>query len=377
MRIYLDHNATTPVRDEVVAVMLDALRRLYGNPSSVHAEGAAARAAIERARGQVASLLGVGPRAVMFTSGASEANNMVLFGAPGEGTWVASTADHPSVEAPLASLEARGRRVVRVPVDSEGLLDPEVVDAALADGASLLSLILANNETGVLQPVAELAARAQARGVAVHLDATQAVGKLPLDFGDGAIDWVTLTAHKFGGPKGAGCLISPRGGELPALLQGGPQEGRRRGGTENVPGIVGLGAACALAERELDPRVREYGALRDRLWQGIEEKVPHVHRNGSRVHVLPNTLNVTFEGVAGELLLQALDLEGIAVSAGAACASGSIEPSRVLLALGLTPEQARGTLRFSVGHGNDESQIDRVVTLLPELVTRIREARIG
>jgi cysteine desulfurase len=377
MRIYLDHNATTPVRDEVVVAMTDALVRLFGNPSSVHAEGAAARAAVERARGQVASLLGVAPRAVLFTSGASEANNMVLFGAAPQGTLVASTADHPSVEAPLVTWEGKGRRVVRVPVDREGRLDPDAVDAALADGASLLSVILANNETGVLQPVAELAVRARARGVPVHVDATQAVGKLPLDFGDGAIDWVTLTAHKFGGAKGAGCLVAPRGGELPALVQGGPQEGRRRGGTENVPGIVGLGAACALAEREMDQRVRDYGVLRDRLWRGIEEKVPRVTRNGSVVHVLPNTLNVTFEDVAGELLLQALDLEGVAVSAGAACASGSIEPSRVLLALGLSPAQARGTLRFSVGHGNTESQIDRVVTLLPELVTRIREARIG
>lgn len=377
MRIYLDHNATTPVRDEVVRAMTDALRNTFGNPSSVHAEGAEARAAIERARGQVASLLSVPARAVLFTSGATEANNMVLFGVPGECALVASTADHPSVEAPLVAWESRGRPVVRVPVDREGLLDPGAVDAALARGASLLSLILANNETGVLQPVAELAALARARNVPVHVDATQAVGKLPLDFGDGALDWVTLTAHKFGGPKGAGCLIAPRGGDVTALVQGGPQEGRRRGGTENLPGIVGLGAACELAERELDVRVREYGALRDRLWRGIEAKVPRVRRNGSAVHVLPNTLNVTFEGVAGELLLQALDLEGIAVSAGAACASGSIEPSRVLLALGLTPDEARGTLRFSVGHGNTEGEIDQVVTLLPELVARIREARIG
>lgn len=373
MRIYLDHNATTPVREEVVDAMTVALRTLYGNPSSVHEEGAAARAAIESARSRTASLLGVAPRCVLFTSGASEANNMVLRSLVGEGHVVASTADHPSVEAPLDALERGGRRVVRVRLGRSGRLAPDRVEAELA-GASLLCVLLANNETGVLQPLDVLTERARAYHVPVLVDATQAVGKIPLDFGSGHADFVSLSAHKFGGPKGTGCLVTPSGAELSALIRGGPQEARRRGGTENVAGIVGLGVACELARRELLMRGTRYAELRDRLWRGIAEKIPNVTRNGDPDHMLPNTLNVTFEGVAGELLLQALDVEGVAVSAGAACASGSIEPSRVLLALGLSSEEARATLRFSVGHENTRAEIDQVVALLPDLVTRVRAA---
>jgi cysteine desulfurase len=377
IRTYLDHNATTPVRDEVADAMDRALRELYGNPSSVHAEGAASRAAVERARGEVASLLGVDPRDVLFTGGASEANNTVLRRvAPESGGRhvVTSNVEHPSVEAPLAALEEQGWRVTRLPVDPEGLLEPDAVAEALEHDTALVSLIWANNESGVLLPIEAIAPRVAERGVRLHVDATQAVGKLPLDLPRAPIDLLSLSAHKFGGPKGTGCLVARNLPDFEPLIGGGPQEGRRRGGTENVSGIVGLGAACALAERELPERQRRYAQLRDRLWQGIREKVPEVRRNGSASQVLPNTLNVTFARTAGELLVQALDLEGVAVSSGAACASGSIEPSRVLLALGLSPEQARGTLRLSVGHGVGEADIDRVLGLLSDLVARVRAA---
>ena len=377
MRIYLDHNATTPVRDEVADAMDRALRDLPGNPSSVHAEGSAARAAIERARDEVAAVLGAEPRDVIFTAGASEANNTALrrvAPAAGGRHLVSSNVEHPSVEAPLAALESRGWRVTRLPVDREGRVDANSVEAALEPDTALVSLLWANNETGVLLPIDAIAERVAARGVRLHVDATQMVGKLPIDLRRTRVDLLSLSAHKFGGPKGVGCLVARGAPTFEPLIGGGPQEGRRRGGTENVAGIVGLGAACALAARELPERSNRQAWLRDRLWDGLREKVPGVRRNGSPVHVLPNTLNVTFEHTAGELLLQALDVEGVAISSGAACASGSIEPSRVLLAMGLTPAEARGTLRLSVGHGIEEVAIDRVLGLLPGLVARVRAA---
>lgn len=380
MRVYLDHNATTPLRDEVVAAMEHALREVWGNPSSTHAEGAAARACVERARGRVAALLGCAEGEVVFTACATEANNTALLGvleARGgpPGHVVSSAVEHPSVEAPLQALEARGWRVTRLPVDGDGLLGADAVEAALEPDTALVSLIWANNETGVLLPIEAIAARLRARGVLLHVDATQRVGKLPIDLGRTPVDLLALSAHKLNGPKGVGCLVVREGLAFEPLLRGGPQERRRRGGTENLAGIVGLAEACRLAERELDSRAALAARLRDGLWEGIVAKIPGVARNGSAEHVLPNTLNVEFEGVAGEVLLQALDLEGISVSMGAACSSGSIEPSRVLAAMGRSPEQCRGSLRFSVGLHNDESEIDRVLAVLPDLVVRAREAR--
>jgi cysteine desulfurase len=379
MRIYLDHNATTPVRDEVADAMAAALRGCFGNPSSVHAEGAAARAEVERARERVAALLACQPGEVLFTAGATEANNTAL--GPLLRAWagckrhvVSSNAEHPSVEEPLAALEREGWRVTRLPVSSDGLLDPEQLAASIGPDTALVSLLWANNETGVVQPMAGLAALARERGVQIHADATQCLGKLPVDLGSVALDALSLSAHKLGGPKGVGALVVRGGPHFEALLRGGPQERRRRGGTENVPGIVGLGAAAALAARELAVRSREHARLRDRLWDGIAAKIPRVRRNGAEAAVLCNTLNVEFEGVAGELVLQALDLEGIAVSTGAACASGRVEPSHVLLSMGRSARQARSSLRFSVGVGVDDSQIERVLSLLPDLVARVRDA---
>jgi cysteine desulfurase len=242
------------------------------------------------------------------------------------------------------------------------------------DDTALVSLLWANNETGVMQPMEEIASRLQARGVPLHVDATQAVGKWPVDLTRVPVQYLSCSAHKLGGPKGAGCLAARGGSGFPPLLLGGGQEWRRRGGTENVVGIAGFGVACEVVRAELAERMERYAWLRDRLWEGLRAKVPRVRRNGSAVHVLPNTLNVEFEAAEGEVLVEALDLEGIAVSAGAACHSGAISPSRVLTAMGLGAEQARSSLRFSVGQGLDEGQIDRAVAVLAELVPRVREA---
>lgn len=377
MRIYLDHNATTPLHPEVAEVMTRVLRDCPGNPSSTHFEGAEARAVVERARAQVASLLGCEPDEVLFTSGATEANNTVLLSllaGARPGHVLSSSVEHPSVEAPLQVLEAAGWRVTRVGVGSGGCLEVSDVEAAIEADTTLISLIWANNETGVIQPVEQVAELAKSRGVRLHVDATQRVGKLPVDLCRVPADLLALSAHKLQGPKGTGCLVARRGLELEPLLRGGPQERSRRGGTENVAGIAGLGAACALAQTELSQRADQMARLRDRLWEGIAAKIPGVVRNGNAERVLPNTLNVRFDALAGELLLQALDLEGIAASSGAACHSGSIEPSAVLTAMGLSAQQARGSLRFSTGHGNDECQIDAVLALLPDLVQRCREA---
>jgi len=377
MRIYLDHNATTPLRDEVREAMQEPLRSVFGNPSSGHAEGAAARRLVEIGREQVAACLGVTTEAIIFGAGATEANNCVLLAPLLEGVEqghvVVTAVEHPSVLEPAAFLESRGFRITRVPVDAEGRVDPEQVEQALRPDTVLVSVIWANNETGVIQPIEEIARRVRARGATLHVDATQAVGKWPVDLSRLELDHLSLSAHKLGGPKGVGCLVSP-GARPPRLLRGGGQERGLRGGTLNVAGIVGLGRACELARKELAGRMQRDGRLRDRLWAGIEKSVPGARRNGSTQHVLPNTLSVEFPGASGELLLQALDLEGVAVSAGAACHSGSISPSHVLVAMGRSAEQARDSLRFSVGAGVDEAQIDRVVGLLPELVARAREA---
>jgi cysteine desulfurase len=378
VRIYLDHNATTPLRDEVVEAMARVLRECPGNPSSTHAEGAAARSALEGARERVAAMLGAAPSAVYFTAGATESNNTLLLGMPylagGRGHLVTTRTEHPSVLEPAARLEAKGWRITRVAVDEEGRLEPEEIRAAIEPDTQLVSVIWGNNETGVLQPMERIAEIVKERGVLLHVDATQVLGKHPADLRQVPADFLSASAHKMNGPKGTGCLVVRGDRAFEPLLRGGGQERGRRGGTENVAGIVGFGVACELARTELSARAQRYGTLRDRLWDGIRAKVARVRRNGSAEHVLPNTLNVEFEAVAGEALQQALDLEGVAVSGGAACHSGSIEPSQVLLAMGRSPEQARGSLRFSVGLGVDEAQIDRVLALLPDLVERARSA---
>lgn len=377
MRIYLDHNATTPVLEDVAEAMARALRDLPGNPSSAHAEGARARAAVERAREQVAALLGARPSEVIFTSGATEANHAAIHGLardPGVGALVATAVEHPSVAAPLAALEADGALVTRIPVDADGRLVEDALDAALAAPARLCACIWAQNETGVVSPVSSVADRCRTRGVALLVDATQALGRLPVRVDRVPLDLLSGSAHKMGGPKGAGFLVVRGGRELAPWLRGGGQERGLRGGTPNVPGIVGLGVAAALAAAGLEERAARLAALRDRLWEGIAAEVPRVRRNGAREALLPNTLNVEIEGAAGDVLVEALDGEGVAASAGAACASGAALPSPALLAMGRRPAAARAAVRFSLGPGNDEAQVDRVVALLPGLVARVRAA---
>jgi cysteine desulfurase len=377
MRIYLDHNATTPVRDEVAAAVLRVLREVPGNPSSAHAEGAAARAEVERARERVAALVAARPAEVVFTSGATESNNLAIFGVAhaeaARGRHLVTTAtEHPSVEEPLVALEAEGFRVTRVPVDADGLVDPGAVAAAITPETSLVSILWANNETGVVQPMARIAALVRAHGVPLHVDATQAIGKIAVRFDDVPADLLSASAHKFNGPKGSGFLVVRGDRALAPWLRGGSQERGRRGGTHGVAGIAGLGVAAELARLEVEERAERSAALRDRLWSGIEAKIPRVRRHGASAFVLPNTLSVEFRETAGDVLLEALDGEGIAVSAGAACASGSVHPSRTLLAMGCSVAEARASLRFSVGLGTNEAQIDRVLALLPDLVARVR-----
>ncbi len=371
-RIYLDHNATTPLHPAVSDEMARVLRDVYGNPSSTHAEGAAARRVVDTAREQMAALLSVAPREVTFTAGATEANNTALLGIEGDGPVIASSVEHPSIEAPLVWLEERGRRVVRLGVDEAGLLDQDALERILEESPTLVTIIWANNETGVVQPMGEIAERVKARGVPLHVDATQAVGKAPVDLSRVPADLLSLSAHKFNGPKGIGCLVVRGDVECAPRALGGPQERRFRGGTENVAGIAGLGVAAQLAMDGLDARIPQYAGLRDRLWKGLEGAIPDLRRNGDPEAVLCNTLSVEFRGVAGDILVQSLDLEGLAVSAGAACHSGSIHPSHVLTAMGRSPEQALGCLRLSVGLGIDEAQVDRAVAIIAEQVAKVR-----
>ena len=372
-RVYLDHNATTPLHPAVVEAMSRVLRDVYGNPSSTHAEGALARRQVEDARDQVAQLLGVAAREIIFCAGATEANNSVVLGLETDaGRFVTSAIEHPSIQAPLDWLEARGAQVERLPVDSAGVIDRAALDHALTTPCGLVTLIWANNETGVIQPMVEIAERVKAAGQLLHVDATQAIGKLRVDLAAVPADFLSLSAHKFNGPKGVGCLVvRDHAASAPRML-GGPQERRLRGGTENVAGIVGIGLAAEIARQGLEARMSRYAVLRDRLWQRLFGTIDRVRRNAEGADVLCNTLSVEFAGVAGDVLLQALDLAGISVSAGAACHSGSIHPSHVLTAMGRTPEEALASLRFSVGLGVDEAQIDRAAESLKQHVAKVR-----
>jgi len=299
----------------------------------------------------------------------------VLFGLLAPGDHVVTTQiEHPSVLEPLAALEARGVEVSRVAAAETGRVAASSIANALRKDTRLVSMIWANNETGSIQPVAEVAEICRRHGSSFHVDATQAIAKMDVDLSAVQIDYVSSSAHKLGGPKGIGALIAREDAlALPPLLHGGGQERGLRGGTENVYGIVGFGLACELAMDSLVQACEVHRRLRDRLWQGFEKRVPDIRWNGGPEHTLGNTLNVEFREVAGEVLVQALDLEGVAVSAGAACHSGSIEPSKVLVAMGRSAEEARASLRFSVGHGVDEEQIDRVIALVADLVPRVRE----
>lgn len=380
-RVYFDHNATTPLLPEALAAMIDVLEHEFGNASSVHAFGQGAKRRVDDARGALADLLDVEPQTLVFTSGGTEADNMALRGVA-EACDVSGTArrqlvisaiEHEAVLNTAKSLGKRGWPVHILPVDAAGRVTPASLLDALRVETAIVSIMHANNEVGTLQPIAELAAVAKAHGALFHTDAVQTVGKVPVTPLALGVDLLSLSAHKFGGPKGAGALWIRPGTKLQPLLFGGRQERSRRAGTENVAAIAGLGAAAVHARRHLDAETRRLTSLRDHLEQGILSTVPDVVVNGSGARV-PNTTNISFAGVEAESLLIGLDLEGIAVSTGAACSSGTLEPSHVLRAMGFAPSRVQSALRFSVGHGNDDAQVDALVAVLPTLVQRLRKS---
>lgn len=377
MQIYCDHNASTPLRPEVLEAMLPFLSERYGNASSVHAFGARARCAVEAARAQVAALIGAQPAEIVFTSGGTESNNLAIFGAAraaNQKTLVTTATEHSSVRAPHGVLQTHGYTVHTVPVDGAGRVAATDVAAQLAGPVALVSIGWANNEVGTIQPVDEIAAACRTRHVALHVDAVQAVGKIPVHV-RGA-DLLSISGHKLGGPQGVGALFVRRGTALCPLMVGGDQERGLRAGTENVAAIVGLGEACRIALAELGAFGAACGALRDALWAGLQAAIPGVRRNGpAAADCLPNTLNVSVDRVRGEALVAALDLDGVAVSSGSACAAGAGEPSHVLLAMGRTADAARDGVRFSFGRTNTSADVNRVVSITAAAVRRIGAAQ--
>ena len=375
--VYLDHNATTPVHPAVADAVADALRGQFGNASSVHAFGQAAKAALDDARGNVAALVGGEPSEIVFTSGGTEADNLAIRGvaeaAPADRRHlIASVIEHEAVLHTLKALAARGWRTTLLPVDSGGIVDPAELERALTPETTLVSVMHANNEIGTLQPIAEIARIAHAKGVRVHVDAVQSAGKVPLDVRALGVDLLSISGHKFNGPKGAGALWVRRGARVVATLTGGRQERNRRAGTENVPAIVGLGVAAHLGRTQIESTAAGYRALRDRLESGILDRVPGTVVNGAPDARVPNTTSISFDGVEAEALLIALDLEGVAVSTGSACSSGTLEPSHVLRAMGFPPRRVQSSIRFSVGLGNTAAEVDHVLAVLPGVVGRLR-----
>jgi cysteine desulfurase len=376
--IYLDHNASTPVRPEVVEAMHICLTDLPANPSSMHREGQRARAAVERAREQVAALVHAHPDEVVFTSGGTEGDHAGFVGAAwaleARGRRVALSAiEHHAVHGAAAVLARTGFEVAHLPVGPAGLVDPAALDA-LAPGTTVVAVMLANNETGVLQPVAEIATRAHASDIRVHCDAVQAAGKVPVDIEALGVDYLVVSGHKLGGPKGAGALIVRRGAPLEPLLRGSGHERGRRGGTENVAGIVGLGLAADLAGRDLAAEGARLLRLRARFEAGLRARLPDAVVHGGRAPRLPNTVNASFPGARSDHLLMALDVRGVAVSAGAACASGAVEPSPVLAAMGVPRDLAVCALRFSMGRTTTEAEVERALAVLEESVRAVRAA---
>jgi cysteine desulfurase len=375
-RIYLDNAATTALRHEVADAMRAALDDGGFNPSSLHAEGRRARSVLDGARDRIAGLLGATRTEITFTASGTEADNQALLGAvrvrERPAHIVASAIEHDAVLAALEQLRADGYETTLLPVSRDGLVAVEDFEAALRPETVLASVMYANNEIGTVQPVVELARVARAHGVLFHTDAVQAPGWLPLAVGELGVDLLSLSAHKFGGPKGVGCLYVRRGVALAPIFHGGGQEFGRRPGTENVVGIAGMARALELAEAERPRRSPLIAVLRDRLEAGIRSSVPEVRINGAGAPRLANNLNVSFAGAESEALLIGLDLAGIAVSAGSACTSGALEPSHVLAALGLEPRWRAGAIRFSLGRATTAVEIDGVLSVLPGVVARLR-----
>ncbi len=376
-RIYLDYAATTPTHPEVVKTMLPYFTDAFGNPSSIHSYGQEAKGAIEEARVKVADLIGARNEEIIFTSGGTEADNFALKGVAyaneNRGNHIiTSSIEHHAVIETCKFLERRGFRVIYLPVDEYGLVDPDDVEKAITDKTILISVMQANNEMGTVQPIAEIGRIAKEAGIYFHTDAVQTVGHIPVDVNELGVDLLSMSAHKFYGPNGVGALYIRKGTKLTPFMHGGEQERRRRASTENVPGIVGFGKAVELTQQEMSREAKRLTYLRDQLIKGLLERIDHIRLNGHPTMRLPNNVNVSVDFVEGESMLLNLDLEGICASTGSACSSSSLEPSHVLLALGLSPEQAHGSLRFSLGKWTSEEEIGRVLEVLPPIVAKLR-----
>jgi cysteine desulfurase len=378
MRVYFDYNATSPVAPVVADAMDKATRDVFGNASSVHHFGQAAKGAVDDARSALAKLIHSEPTEIVFTGGGTEADNAAIRGAAlaleptGRRHLIATAIEHEAVLNTLRALARQGWQTTLVPVGPSGVVSPEAVRSALSDGTALVSVMHANNEIGTIQPIAEIAAIAHERGALVHTDAVQTVGKIPVDVRALGVDLLALSAHKFHGPKGVGALWIKPGTRLLPILTGGKHERNRRAGTENVPGIVGLGAAARLAQAKSAEEIPRLTALRDRLEAGILSSVSGTCVNGSPETRVPNTTNISFDRVEAESLLIALDLEGIAVSTGSACSSGTLEPSHVLRAMGFSAHRTQNSLRFSLGLYSTDDEVDRAIAVLPGIVEKLR-----
>ncbi len=375
-RVYLDHNATSPLRAEARDAMLGHLVAAPGNPGSVHHYGHSARMAVEQARTGVASLIGAEPEDIVLTGGGTESNNLALYGASGAAPAgarriVTSAIEHPSILAVLDDLEKRGFEIIRVRPTREGVVEPDAILDATGTGTALVTLMLANNEIGTLQPVGRVGAELRRRDIPFHCDAAQAVGKIPIDVGELGVDALTLAGHKFGGPQGTGALYLRRGLVLTPHLRGGGQEMNRRPGTENVPGLVGLGAAAVAVREELPRESRMMRSMRERLETELVSRCPDVRVNGAGAPRIPNTSSLSFPGVTGEALVIALDLEGFAVSTGSACSAGTIRRSETLEAMGL-PEESRCSIRVSLGQGTTTDVVDAFIEAVGLVLARLR-----
>ena len=378
MRIYFDHNATTPVDPAVAEKVARVMTEEFGNASSVHHFGQRAKAVLDEARSSVAALIGGEPSEIVFTSGGTESDNFALRGVAealeptGRRHLIASSIEHEAVLVTLRALARRGWRTTLLPVDASGIVKPEALAEAITDDTALVSVMHANNEIGTVQPIADLARIAHERRALFHTDAVQSIGKIPVDVRALGVDLLSLSAHKFNGPKGTGALWITRGARVAAILTGGKHERSRRAGTENVPGIAGLGVAARLAAKKVATGGASLGALRNRLEEAILARVPGTAINGVREPRVPNTTNISFEAVEAESLLIALDLEGVAVSTGSACSSGTLEPSHVLKAMGLPSPRTQNSIRLSLGDGNTDAEVDYVVSRLPAIVEKLR-----
>ena len=375
--IYFDNNATTKVDERVLEEMKPLFCELYGNPSSMHTFGGQIGRRISQAREQVADLLGCEPSEIIFTGGGTESDNAAIKGtlaaAPDRRKVITTRVEHPAVLAVCRELENRGYTVVELNVDKKGRLDMAELDEQLDENTALVTIMYANNETGVIFPVDEIAGLAADRGVIFHTDAVQAIGKIPLNLKQSKIDLLSISGHKLHGPKGIGVLFVRKGTRLSPIILGGHQEAGRRAGTENVPGIVGLGKACELAQKNIEEENKKVKHLRDKLEQEILEKCPDCRLNGDKDNRLPNTSNISFEYVEGEAILLMLDQYGICASSGSACTSGSLEPSHVLRAMGVPFTAAHGSIRFSLSRYNTEEEVDYVIEKMPPIINRLRE----